>query len=64
MATKASEMNNDNQTMLEELLNDDSDRMTPCEVEFIESLNRQRDRSLSERQVTVLARIWNKVFAI
>lgn len=48
--------------MLDELLEDESDRMTPWEVEFIESLNKQRNRDFSERQVATLGKIWNKVF--
>lgn len=58
-------------SMLEELLDDESDKMSAWEVEFIESLSGQRDemgmdRSYwepSDKQWAVLCRIWNKVFA-
>lgn len=46
--------------LLDELLEDDSDTMTAWEVEFIESLNQRRDRALSEKQETVLTKIWDK----
>lgn len=54
--------------MLDELLQDDSDKMTTWEVEFIESLNRQCDSSPdgswcpSAKQMKVLEEIWGKVF--
>jgi hypothetical protein len=52
--------------MLDELLQDESDKMTPWEVEFIESLDRQRaakgdDWRLSDKQQNVLQRVWDKV---
>ena len=50
------------QTMLDELLADESDRMTSWEVEFIESINKQRDRDLSDKQAARLEEIWRKVF--
>lgn len=57
--------------MLAELLDDESDTMTAWEVEFIESLGKQRDRSYATRsywtptgkQLAVLEKIWEKVFA-
>lgn len=52
---------------LDELLADESDTMTAWEVEFIESVNKQRRRtgdgwSPSAKQEKVLIDIWNKVF--
>lgn len=53
----------DNDTMmLDELLKDESDRMNAWEIEFLESLNRQRDRQWSESQIAVLEQIWEKVY--
>ena len=52
----------DSLAMLDELLADDSDKMTDWEVEFIESLNKQRDREFSDRQVATLEKIWRKVY--
>lgn len=53
--------------MLDELMSDDSDTMSAWEVEFIESLGRQRMASSalwrpSVKQRDVLQRIWTKVF--
>lgn len=54
--------------MLDELLQDDSDKMTAWEVEFIESLSRQCDSSRdgswcpSDKQEKVPEKIWGKVF--
>jgi len=52
---------------LDELLEDESDTMTAWEVEFIESVNKQRARVgedwlPSTKQKKVLVDIWNKVF--
>ena len=52
---------------LDELLEDESDTMTAWEVEFIESVNKQRTRVgadwlPSAKQEKVLIDIWNKVF--
>lgn len=61
MVTKSSEM-------LDELLRDESDTLTTWEVEFIESLDKQRQREgercwePSQRQFTVLEKTWDKVF--
>lgn len=55
-------MSDNDTTMLDELLKDESDRLTAWEIEFIESLNRQRHRQWSESQVRVLEQIWEKVF--
>ena len=38
-------------------------KMTPREVDFIEGLNRNRDKALSPRQKAWLDRIWRKVFS-
>ena len=54
-------MTPDEINMLDECLNDDSDRLTAWECEFLDSLNRQRDRALSEKQRSVLERINSKV---
>ena len=51
----------DYEKMLDELLNDESDRMTAWEVEFVESLDKQRDREWSQKQRDILDRIWQKV---
>lgn len=54
--------------MLDELLQDDSDKMTTWEVEFVESLDQQCDGSHdgswcpSDKQQKVLEEIWSKVF--
>ena len=48
--------------MLDEILNDETDRMTAWEVEFIESLHKQRERGCSDKQFSVLEKIWNKLF--
>jgi len=53
---------NDMLAMLDELLTDDSDQLTAWEIEFIESLNKQRDREWSQRQEDVLIKIWEKIF--
>lgn len=48
--------------MLDELLADDSDRLTDWEVRFLESLNTQRHRELSPKQVAALESIWDRIF--
>lgn len=50
--------------MLDELLDDESDSMSDWELEFIESLDRQRGRAplWSQKQLKVLVRVWDKVF--
>lgn len=52
--------------MLAELLNDESDTMTAWEVEFIESINKRRFAyrgwAPNEKQRTILAKIWQRVF--
>ncbi len=53
--------------MLDELLRDESDTMTAWEVEFIESLDKQRSRNSedwtpSAKQCGILSEIWDKVF--
>lgn len=52
--------------ILAELLNDESDTMTTWEVEFIESINRQRYKNRvwepNEKQTAILAKIWQRVF--
>lgn len=50
-------------SMLNELLNDDSDRLSEWEIEFIESLDHQRERNLTEKQADKLQKIWDRVFA-
>lgn len=55
-------MTEDQRYMLDELLDDDSDRLTAWEVEFIESLDRNcRRRDLTERQQKTLQNIYEKV---
>lgn len=48
--------------MLDELLDDDSDRLNSWEIEFIENLNQKRNRPLTEPQADKLQQIWDKVF--
>jgi hypothetical protein len=51
--------------MLQELLADESDTMSTWEVEFIESLDKQRraeEWTPSDKQFVVLEKIWQKVF--
>ena len=60
----------DYEKMLDEILNDESDAMTAWEVEFVESLDRQRNIKQgtrtswepSPKQKDVLDKIWGKVF--
>ena len=52
----------ESQSILDGLLSHESERMTDREIEFIEDLNKKRDRSLSPRQKEWLDRIWRKVF--
>jgi hypothetical protein len=55
-------MNADEQKLLNELLNDDSDKLSEWEMEFLESLDRDRGRDLSDKQEEKLNQIWNRVF--
>lgn len=61
-------MLDDHQTelsMLDELVNDDTDKMTAWEGEFIESLSQQAERDAwepTEKQAAVLRKIWYRVF--
>lgn len=58
-------MNKQNQSMLTELLDNDSDRMTEWEVEFIESLRVKMVYPWSRatgKQLDTLDQIWRKVF--
>lgn len=54
--------------MLDELFNDDSDKMTPWEVGFVKSLDRQCDSSPdggwcpSKKQMESLEEVWSNVF--
>lgn len=54
-------MTKDEEKMLDECLGDDNDRLTTWEIEFLESLNRQRTRNLSPKQLEILERINTKV---
>ena len=52
--------------MLDDLLGDESDQLSQWEIEFIESLDKQRSEegrewSLSGKQAAKLADIWDKV---
>lgn len=49
-------------TMLDELLEDDSDRLSEWEVGFIESLDKQRPSGFSPKQEEKLAEVWRRVF--
>lgn len=53
-------MNDDNLAKLDELLDVD-EGLTAWEVEFIESLNQQRGRDWTERQLSTLERIYERV---
>ena len=55
-------MTPNDETMLRELLADESDAMTAWEVEFIDSLLKKRLYKWSEKQIETLEKIWNKVF--
>lgn len=55
-------MTKDQLEMLDELLQDDSDRMNDWEINFIEDFNRKRDMKLTDRQEQKLRSIWDKVF--
>ncbi len=46
--------------MLKEILDDESDRLTTWEVEFIDSVNKQQ--SITPSQAAVIERIWAKIF--
>lgn len=51
--------------MLDELLADESDTMSAWEVDFIESLDRQRSAPefvMSDKQWSVLQKVWSTVF--
>ena len=58
--------NPDWSAMLDELLGDESDTMNGWEVEFVESLARQRDTRVdfdpTGKQFDRLLEIWQKVF--
>ena len=54
-------MTADEQKLLNELLNDDSDKLSEWEMDFIESLDTRRNIELTGRQSETLNRIWNKV---
>lgn len=55
-------MRKDDQSMLDELLDYGGGRLSSWDIEFIESLNQQRDRDLSFKQQKALERMWRKVF--
>ena len=48
--------------MLDELLADDSDRLSDWETKFLESLNTRRGSDWSTKQVAALERIWDRIF--
>ena len=52
----------DLQKLLAELLDDESDKMTSWELEFIDSLNKQNHNNWSDRQCEILQEVWDKVF--
>jgi len=47
--------------MLEELLDNDEDKLSAYEVEFIEDMNKKRDEILTEKQEAFLEKIWRKL---
>lgn len=46
--------------MIRELLENDADALTAWEVEFLDSVHRQA--YFSEKQATIIERIWSKVY--
>lgn len=60
--SRASMMTNDEQKLLNELLNDDSDKMSEWEQDFLESLDSNRAVELTGKQSDKLNQIWNRVF--
>ena len=56
-------MSSASQSILDELLGDVTEKMTARELDFIEDLNKNRDKALSPRQKAWLDRIWRKVFS-
>ncbi len=49
--------------MLDELLGDDSDRLSAWECEFIDSLDKQRRiEGFSPKQEAKLSEVWRRVF--
>ena len=55
-------MTQDELTMLDELLGDDSDRLSEWEVNFLESMDRKRVQASSDRERHKLEQIWEKLF--
>ncbi len=53
-------MHGDHESLLDELLECEDCNFTPWEIDFLESLHRQRDRDLSERQLDKLHAIARK----
>lgn len=47
--------------MVDELLADESDSMTGWEVDFIDGLGERRLMRLSDKQIVIIERIWDKV---
>lgn len=47
--------------MVKECLGDDSDRLTPWECDFLDSVHKQSS-PLSSRQSEIVERIWQKLF--
>jgi hypothetical protein len=58
-------MSSASQSILNEILDFDwvDAPMTPRELDFIEDLNKNRDKALSPRQKAWLDKIWRKVFS-
>jgi hypothetical protein len=55
----------DHNAMIDELLADESDKLTAWEVEFLESIDKQRKRDgwlPSEKQEAVMQKVWDKIF--
>jgi len=55
-------MTTDQHKQLNELLADDGDCLSDWEIDFLESLNRDRHLELTGGQEYKLTQIWNRVF--
>lgn len=46
--------------MVKELLDDESDRLTPWEQDFLDSVHKQQ--YLSAKQIAIIEKIWEKIY--
>ena len=47
--------------MLDELLDNDEDKLSDYDIEFIEDMNKKRDEILTEKQADFLEKIWGEI---